>query len=305
MSAAASGGVFISYRRDDTNHLAGRLYDRLAARFGKDQVFMDVGHIALGVDFTEVITEALSHCKVLLAVIGPIWLTVKGDDRRRRLDDPDDLVRLEIAAALARGIPVIPILAEGARLPRRKQLPENLASLTRRNGLSVRHESFDADADQLLAAIERILRPPVVDSNGVVISSIRWGKAPAAVDPEAPEQERPPAAPASRSPDYLAWALPVDGPVHGPVRSEQAEQAERERLEQEVRELEHRRDQLQKLLEASPQQGSWWQGYRIPEFRSLEGKQLLPPMDRETASRMLDDVTEKLAKAKQRLGRNH
>jgi sugar lactone lactonase YvrE len=163
MSAAAPGGVFISYRRQEASGLAGRLYDRLADRFGDDQVFMDVDTIALGVDFAEVITQALSTCQVLLAVIGPHWLTATDQDGRRRLDDPDDIVRLEIAAALERDIHVIPILIEGAQMPRRQELPENLASLARRNALSVRHESFRADAERLLAAIEPVLRaaPPV------------------------------------------------------------------------------------------------------------------------------------------------
>jgi TIR domain len=160
MSAADVGRVFISYRRQESSGLAGRLYDRLAARFGDDQVFMDVDTIALGVDFAEVIAQAVSTCQVLVAVIGPRWLTATDTDGRRRLDDPDDLVRLEIGAALERDIRVIPILVEGAVIPRRQQLPEALAGLARRNALSVRHESFRADADRLLAAVEPILRPP-------------------------------------------------------------------------------------------------------------------------------------------------
>src|SRR5215216_2926266 len=159
MSAAGSGRVFISYRRQESSGLAGRLYDRLAARFGDDQIFMVVDTIALGVDFAEVIAQAVSSCEVLLAVIGPRWLTATDADGRRRLDDPDDFVRLEIAAALERDIRVIPILVEGAVMPRRQQLPEALAGLARRQALSVRHESFRADADRLLAAIESILRP--------------------------------------------------------------------------------------------------------------------------------------------------
>jgi hypothetical protein len=159
MSAAGSGRVFISYRRQESSGLAGRLYDRLAARFGDDQVFMDVDTIALGVDFAEVITQAVSSCEVLLAVIGPRWLSATDEDGRRRLDDPDDLVRLEIAAALERDIRVIPILVEGAVMPRRQQLPEALAGLARRNALFLRHESFRADAERLLAAVEPILRP--------------------------------------------------------------------------------------------------------------------------------------------------
>jgi WD40 repeat protein len=160
MSAAASGSVFISYRRQETSGLAGRLYDRLADRFGDDQVFMDVDTIALGVDFAEVITQAVSTCQVLLAVIGPRWLTATDQDGRRRLDDPDDTVRLEVTAALERDIRVIPILVEGATMPRRQELPDSLASLARRNALSVRHESFHSDADRLLNEIEPVLRPP-------------------------------------------------------------------------------------------------------------------------------------------------
>jgi hypothetical protein len=159
MSAAGSGRVFISYRRQESSGLAGRLYDRLAARLGDDQVFMDVDTIALGVDFAEVIAQAVSSCQVLLAVIGPRWLSATDEDGRRRLDDPDDLVRLEIAAALERDIRVIPILVEGAVMPRRQQLPEVLAGLARRNALSMRHESFRADAERLLAEVEPILRP--------------------------------------------------------------------------------------------------------------------------------------------------
>jgi hypothetical protein len=97
VSAVPSGGIFISYRRQETSHLAGRLYDRLANRFGDDQVFMDVDTIELGVDFAQVINEAVSTCAVLLAVIGPHWLTATGEDGSRRLDDPDDIVRLEVA----------------------------------------------------------------------------------------------------------------------------------------------------------------------------------------------------------------
>lgn len=160
MSAAASGRVFISYRRQESSGMAGRLYDRLAGQFGQEQVFMDVDTIALGVDFAEVITEAVSTCKVLLAIIGPAWVSATDQDDRRRLEDPDDIVRLEIAAALERDIRVIPILVEGAQMPRRHELPKDLARLARRNALSLRHESFRSDADRLLEAIEPILRPP-------------------------------------------------------------------------------------------------------------------------------------------------
>jgi len=152
-----SGGIFISYRRQETGDLAGRLYDRLADRFGEARVFMDVDTIELGVDFTEVITRAVGTCEVLLAVIGPHWLTANDQDGHRRLDDPDDVVRLEIEAALARDVRVIPILVGGAVMPRSQELPASLGRLARRNGLSVRHDSFRSDMARLVAAIERVV----------------------------------------------------------------------------------------------------------------------------------------------------
>jgi hypothetical protein len=176
MSGPASGRVFISYRRQDARGSAGRIYDRLADRFGDDQVFMDVDKIGLGVDFAKVITQAVSTCQVLLAVIGPRWLTTTDEDGRRRLDDPGDLVRLEIAAALERDIIVIPILVEEAVMPRRQELPENLAGLAGRNALRVRHESFRFDTDRLLEAIDPILRNGVTVGPGSPAATRRPGE---------------------------------------------------------------------------------------------------------------------------------
>jgi WD40 repeat protein len=164
MSGPTASGVFISYRRQESSGIAGRLYDRFAARFGDDQVFMDVDTIAPGVDFRQVIAQAVNNCAVLLAVVGPGWLTVTDENGQRRLDDPDDIVRLEIQTALERDILVIPILVEGAVIPRPQQLPEGLVGLARRNAHSLRHESFRSDADHLLTAVEPILSaqvPPV------------------------------------------------------------------------------------------------------------------------------------------------
>ena len=159
MPVAEGGGIFVSYRRQESSHLAGRLYDRLADRFGEGQVFIDVDTIEPGVDFAEEISRAVAACKVLLAVIGPNWLTATDERGRRRLDDPDDIVRLEIEAALARDVRVIPILVEGAVMPGRQDLPESLAGLARRNALLIRHESFRSDAGRLVTAIERVLAP--------------------------------------------------------------------------------------------------------------------------------------------------
>src|SRR6266508_306274 len=112
---AAAGRIFISYRREETAYPAGWLYDRLADRFGGGQAFKDVDSIQLGDDFVEVITSAVGSCDVLLALIGDEWLTITDEDGQRRLDDPNDFVRLEIEAALTRNVRVIPILVDGAR----------------------------------------------------------------------------------------------------------------------------------------------------------------------------------------------
>jgi TIR domain/WD domain, G-beta repeat len=158
MPAVPSGGVFISYRRQETSHLAGRLFDRLAYQFGDDQVFMDVDTIEPGVDFAEAIAQAVGTCQVLLAVVGPQWLTATDEAGRRRLEDPNDIVRLEVEAAMQRDVRVIPVLVEGAVMPRRDELPESLAGLARRHALRVHHDSFRSDAQRLVTAIERVLQ---------------------------------------------------------------------------------------------------------------------------------------------------
>src|SRR5262249_12027946 len=142
--------MFISYRRDDSAGHAGRVHDRLASEFGREVLFMDVDGIPLGVNFVRVINEEVERCDVLLAIMGPGWLDARDEAGRRRLDDPDDYVRIEIAAALKRDIPVIPILLEGARVPKANQLPDDLRDLTFRHGVEVRHGSFHDDLDRLV-----------------------------------------------------------------------------------------------------------------------------------------------------------
>ena len=153
----APGRIFMSYRRDDTAYPAGWLYDRLAGHFARSQVFKDIDSIELGDDFAEVITTAVESCDVLLALIGGRWLTVTGQDGRRRLDNPDDFVRLEIEAALARDVRVIPILVEGARMPRADELPASLSKLARRQALELSPSRFDVDTQRLLRALERTI----------------------------------------------------------------------------------------------------------------------------------------------------
>ena len=148
--------VFLNYRRDDSRGHAGRLYDRLSQHFGHDNVFIDVGTIALGLDFVEVIQNAVGSCDVLLAVIGQRWLTSTDAQGHRRLDSPEDFVRLEILTALERQILVIPVLVDGAAMPRSTELPDVLQPLARRQALVVSNQ-FHPDVDCLIATLEEVL----------------------------------------------------------------------------------------------------------------------------------------------------
>jgi hypothetical protein len=154
---AARGRIFVSYRRDDTAYPAAWLFDRLADRFGRDQVFKDIDSIQLGDDFVEVISAAVESCDVLLALIGDRWLTSTGEDGRRRIDNPDDFVRLEIEAALRRNVRVIPILVEGARMPRVGDLPPSLAMLARRQALELSPSQFEFDTERLIRVLDMTL----------------------------------------------------------------------------------------------------------------------------------------------------
>jgi TIR domain-containing protein len=151
-----AGGIFISYRRDDSRHAAGRLVDRLTRSFGKDRIFMDVDAIEPGLDFEKVINSNLAESAVLLAVIGSGWISAQGDDGKRRLDNPDDLVRLEIEACLNRGIRVIPVLVDGAQMPSSYELPLPLQALVRRQNITIGHETFGTDTDRLIATLSRL-----------------------------------------------------------------------------------------------------------------------------------------------------
>jgi parallel beta-helix repeat protein len=151
------GGIFISYRREETAGQAGRLYDRLSDRFGTDRVFMDVDSIAIGVDFTRAVIEAVSGCEILLALIGREWSAMTDSTGQRRIDDPDDFVRIEIEAALQRDIRVVPVLVEGAALPHAGDLPPGLRPLVRRQALVLSHAGFRSEVSRLVAAVEEVL----------------------------------------------------------------------------------------------------------------------------------------------------
>jgi len=153
-ASTASASIFVSYRRQDSADVTGRIYDRLVQRFDRKQIFKDVDSIPLGVDFRVHLGDVVGRCNLLLAVIGPQWLAAAGPNGRR-LDDSSDFVRIEIEAALARNIPVIPLLVGGADLPAEGELPPSLAALTFRNGIAVRADpDFHRDMDRLIAGLE-------------------------------------------------------------------------------------------------------------------------------------------------------
>ena len=142
--------VFLSYRRADTQHVAGRFADKLDDRFA---VFMDIDTIPPGVDFTSYVRRAVGHCDLLLAFIGDRWAELTDESGRRRIDDPADWVSEEIRTALDRDVRVIPVLVDRATLPEPASLPESLRPLTLRQTLPLRHASFSADAARLITAI--------------------------------------------------------------------------------------------------------------------------------------------------------
>jgi hypothetical protein len=157
-TSSLGSGVFISYRRDDESNFAGRLYERLLRNYTTNRVFMDVDTIELGVDFSQAIDDWLNQISVMLVVIGNKWLDCKAPDGSRRLDNPDDFVRIEVARALARsGVRVIPVLVDGASVPNANDLPDPLKPLARRNGLSFSHAGFGSDFERLSATLQRFV----------------------------------------------------------------------------------------------------------------------------------------------------
>ena len=149
-------GIFISYRREDSQHAAGRLVDRLTQSFGRDRIFMDVDAIEPGLDFLDVINAKVAESFVFLVVIGPGWANAAGADGRRRLDNPDDLVRLEIEAGLRQSNRIVPVLVDGAPMPSSAELPPSLHGLVRRQSVRLTHDAFGTDAERLIATLSRL-----------------------------------------------------------------------------------------------------------------------------------------------------
>jgi hypothetical protein len=191
--------IFISYRRDDSRGYAGRLQGDLSRRYSDEHVFRDV-EIPPGADFGEYITGLVDKCNVVLAIIGPSWIDARDREGERRIDKPDDWVRLEIERALARdGVEVIPVLVDGARLPPREELPESLLALRRRNAFELSDRRWDYDVGQLGQHLDQLLR-------GTSALHVRPADLPtttAAVAPAPPPAPTPVAEPA----DHTTFAV--------------------------------------------------------------------------------------------------
>ncbi len=149
--------IFISYRHADSAAYAGRLYDRLKDRYGDERIFRDL-EMDVGIDFVERIDATVGSCAAMLVVIGPRWLDARDAAGHRRLDDPDDYVRVEVSGALRRSIRVIPVLVGDATMPSKNELPDALMGLARRNALELSDSRWDYDVSRLLDAVNRALQ---------------------------------------------------------------------------------------------------------------------------------------------------
>jgi len=145
--------VFISYRREDTAAAAGRVYDRLARVLAKPNVFFDVSTIAGGEDFVQRIASEIANSDAALVFIGDKWLEQSAPGGRARIFEPDDYVRAELRATLSRPVLVVPVLVGGAHMPKAEQLPGDVRAITTKNALPLRHESFDDDTENIVAAV--------------------------------------------------------------------------------------------------------------------------------------------------------
>jgi hypothetical protein len=157
--------IFINYRRTDSEGEAGRLFDELTLRFGSRSVFMDVTAIEPGRDFRKAIDQSVTTCSVVLAMIGVEWLNSADSRGNRRLDDVNDFVRIELASALRRDIPVVPVLVRGARMPVAEQLPDDLKDLAYRNAVELTHARWRSDVQLLREALAPHLDEPSANAS--------------------------------------------------------------------------------------------------------------------------------------------
>ena len=152
-----AGKIFINYRRGDDPGYTQALFGKLEGTFAREQLFMDVDNIPAGMDFVRYLDEQVAACDVLLAVIGPHWLSAADEKGARRLEQPGDFVRIEVGSALRQDKRVIPVLVNNAQMPRAEELPEDLKPLARRHAVRITHERFKPDAEGLVRQVTAAL----------------------------------------------------------------------------------------------------------------------------------------------------
>lgn len=163
--------IILSYRREDSAGVTGRIFDRLSQEFGTDRVFMDIDSMPAGVDFHQHLQDMLADCGALLVVVGKGWRSQR-KGQAPRIMDPDDWVRIEVETALDRGIPVVPLLIDGAVLPTREQLPESLWPLLRRNALPVDSgRDFHAQLSRLIRDLRLQIGPEDTEVSSAPLSA--------------------------------------------------------------------------------------------------------------------------------------
>jgi hypothetical protein len=154
--ATDTKGIFVSYRRGESDVHAGRLADRFIEHFGEHRVFYDVDLTEPGVDFIDQIQSAVDSSEVLIAVIGKNWVPATDSAGQKRLENPDDYVRIEIATALKRNIRVIPVLVQGAAMPSANELPNDLTPLTHRRAFELHDDSWRKEVQHLTTVLESV-----------------------------------------------------------------------------------------------------------------------------------------------------
>lgn len=151
--------IFINYRKSDSESATGRLYDDLDERYGSDQVFRDLYDIKAGEHWKQRLREGIDQCKAFLVIIGPTWLTATNETSKPRLNEAHDWVKQEIVMALKRNVRIIPVLVEGASVPKRKELPEELKALLDYQAQELSDKHWGHDLGELIGILDKIIEP--------------------------------------------------------------------------------------------------------------------------------------------------
>jgi hypothetical protein len=248
--------IAISYRRDDSAGITGRIFDRLVAHYGADSVFRDVDNIPLGVDFREHINLMLAQTDITLVVVGKRWSGPQ-PRRRRRIDDPADPVRVEVETALRNGMPVVPVLVEGAAMPNVEQLPDSLKEFVYRNGLEIDSgRDFDQHLERLIRNLEPILARRTKEREEAVQRAEeepRWAEA-----ARQAEVERLRAEAARQAEEEKRQAEAAQQAEEEKRRGETVRQAEEEQRRAEAaRRAEEERQRVEALQQEAARQEAW------------------------------------------------